>query len=139
MFKFSKEEKSSIVAKYSQKLVDRICSLIREDSYTIAEICLICRYKQGYLLYLDENKSDFPTYKKRKTHGCNSLLPSPEVFIKERFKVVRWKSRRSRMSIVVNLWLMRMEKKQKPKIKEKTIVKKHPAGCRCYYFHLDKW
>ena len=47
------------MAKYSQKLVDRICSLIREDSYTIAEICdLVGINKDTYYTWM-KTKSDF--------------------------------------------------------------------------------
>lgn len=67
------------MAKYSQKLVDRICSLIREDSYTIAEICdLVGINKDTYYTWM-KTKSDFSdSVKKRRMHGCNSLLPRPK-------------------------------------------------------------
>ena len=62
------------MAKYSQKLVDRICSLIREDSY-----------KQGYLLYLDENKIRLFRLYKKSGRRTDAILccRGPEVFIKE--------------------------------------------------------
>ncbi len=47
------------MAKYSRQLVDRICSLIREDSYTIAEICdLVGINKDTYYTWM-KTKSDF--------------------------------------------------------------------------------
>ena len=47
------------MAKYSKKKADKICSLIRKDSYTIIEICSLSRIsKETYYRWLEE-KPDF--------------------------------------------------------------------------------
>ena len=93
------------MAKYSQKLVDRICSLIREDSYTIAEICDL----------VGINKDTYYTWMKTKSDFSDSIKKAEDArmqfFVAEAQKSLLKKIQR--MSIVVNLWLMRMEKRNR--------------------------
>ena len=73
------------MAKYSQKLVDRICSLIREDSYTIAKICdLVGINKDTYYTWMKTKSELFRLYKKAEDARIAILCcRGPEVFIKE--------------------------------------------------------
>ena len=100
------------MAKYSQKLVDRICSLIREDSYTIAEICDL----------VGINKDTYYTWMKTKSDFSDSIKKAEDArmqfFVAEAQKITYVDSGKP----VVD---ENGKEKQKPKIKEKTIVKKH--------------
>ena len=115
------------MAKYSQKLVDRICSLIREDSYTIAEICdLVGINKDTYYTWM-KTKSDFSDSVKKAedarmqffvAEAQKSLLKKIQGYEVEESKITYIDSGKP----VVD---ENGKEKQKPKIKEKTIVKKH--------------
>ena len=115
------------MAKYSQKLVDRICSLIREDSYTIAEICdLVGINKDTYYTWM-KTKSDFSDSIKKAedarmqffvAEAQKSLLKKIQGYEVEESKITYVDSGKP----VVD---ENGKEKQKPKIKEKTIVKKH--------------
>lgn len=129
MFKFNKEETEEqyFMAKYSRQLVDRICSLIREDSYTIAEICdLVGIHKDTYHTWI-KTKSDFSDSIKKAeddrmqffvAEAQKSLLKKIQGYDVEESKTVYVDSGKPIIDETG-------KEKQKPKIKEKTIVKKH--------------
>lgn len=115
------------MAKYSRQLVDRICSLIREDSYTIAEICdLVGIHKDTYHTWI-KTKSDFSDSIKKAeddrmqffvAEAQKSLLKKIQGYDVEESKTVYVDSGKPIIDETG-------KEKQNPKIKEKTIVKKH--------------
>lgn len=115
------------MAKYSQKLVDRICSLIREDSYTIAEICdLVGINKDTYYTWM-KTKSDFSdSVKKAEDARMQFFVAEAQKSLLK--KIQGYEVEESKITYIDSGKPMVDEngkEKQKPKIKEKTIVKKH--------------
>jgi hypothetical protein len=66
------------MAKYSKKIVDKICNLLKSDSYTIAEVCRLVGIAESTFFDWQANKVEFSEcIKKPKTTGCNSLSLKP--------------------------------------------------------------
>lgn len=105
------------MAKYSKKLVERITELIRSDSYTIAEICQIVGLsKDTYYRWLKE-KSDFSdTIKRAEEEFTQDVLVECKKSLR---KLITGYTVDEVKTIYQN------SKDDKPKIKEKTIIKKH--------------
>nr|DAJ17287.1 MAG TPA: putative terminase small subunit [Siphoviridae sp. ct8TV20] len=62
------------MARYNTDIVERICSLIREDSYTIAEICHYVNIsKETYYQWL-KTKTDFSDAIKKAEDDFNSMI-----------------------------------------------------------------
>lgn len=62
------------MAKYSKKIVDQICTLIRKDSYTIAEICSLSGISESTYHEWKATKSEFSEAIKKAGDDFNSLL-----------------------------------------------------------------
>lgn len=116
------------MAKYSRQLVDRICSLIREDSYTIAEICdLVDIHKDTYHTWM-KTKSDFSdSIKKAESDRMQFFVAEAQKSLLK--KIQGYEVEESKTVYVDNGKPIIDEEtgkeKQKPKIREKTIIKKH--------------
>lgn len=116
------------MAKYSRQLVDRICSLIREDSYTIVEICdLVQINKDTYHTWM-KTKSDFSdSIKKAENDRMQFFVAEAQKSLLK--KIQGYEVEESKTVYVDNGKPVVDEEtgkeKQKPKIREKTIVKKH--------------
>lgn len=116
------------MAKYSRQLVDRICSLIREDSYTIAEICdQVQINKDTYHTWM-KTKSDFSdSIKKAENDRMQFFVAEAQKSLLK--KIQGYEVEESKTVYVDNGKPVIDEEtgkeKQKPKIREKTIVKKH--------------
>lgn len=62
------------MAKYNNKLTEKICSLIEEDSYTVDEICTIVGISSSTYYYWKTNKSEFLDSIKKAEAVLNSKL-----------------------------------------------------------------
>lgn len=66
------------MAKYSAELTERICSHLRADSYTIAEICKIVGIAESTFYEWKDSKVEFSeAIKKLKRSADTSLRPKP--------------------------------------------------------------
>lgn len=103
--------------KYNKKIVKRITDLIKADSYTIAEICSlsgIC--KDTYYQWL-ESKPDFSDVVEKARKDFDDILASEAK--KSLIKLVKGYEVDETKTVYTE------GKDGKPKIKEKTTVKKH--------------
>ena len=53
------------MAKYNIKIVEKICSLIRADSYTIAEVCRLSGISESTFHEWKASKPEFSEYIKK--------------------------------------------------------------------------
>lgn len=103
--------------KYNKKIVKRITDLIKADSYTIAEICSlsgIC--KDTYYQWI-ESKPDFSDAVEKARKDFDDILASEAK--KSLIKLVKGYEVDETKTVYTE------GKDGKPKIKEKTTVKKH--------------
>ena len=103
--------------KYNKKIVDRICSLIESDSYTIREICSLSGINVDTFYDWMKNKPDFSEAVTRARDKFDEIL------IKEakdslRKKVTGYEVDEKKTTYVNG-------KDGKPIIKEQTTIKKH--------------
>ena len=105
------------MAKYSKIRVAQICSLIRKDSYTIAEICSISGIDEAtYYRWLKE-KSEF----------CEAVTRAREDFNEARLV----ECERSLVKLISGYdyeeikTVMSKNSKGEPTVKERTVTKKH--------------
>ena len=62
------------MAKYSAELTERICSLIRADSYTIAEICKIVGIAESTFYEWKDSKAEFSEAIKKAQEECRGFF-----------------------------------------------------------------
>lgn len=117
-----------MMAKYSKIIVDKICSLIREDSYTIAEICEQVGISEAiYFKWKNEKVEFFESIKKAEearlqfflAEAKKSLLKKIQGYDIEETKTVYLKPNKD--DVVVD----DESGKKKLKVKEQTVIKKH--------------
>lgn len=115
------------MAKYSKNIVDKICSLIREDSYTIAEICQQVGISEAiYFRWKNDKVEFFESIKKAEdarlqlfvTEAKKSLLKKIQGYDVEETRTVYLKPAKDDTTD-------EKEAKKKLKVKEQTVIKKH--------------
>jgi transposase-like protein len=108
------------MAKYSKKIVDSICKLIKSDSYTIAEVCSQVGINQDTYFVWKREKPEFSEAVKKAEderraffalEAKKSLLKKIQGYEVDETKTVYVDDKKEGLS--------------KPKIKEKTITKKY--------------
>lgn len=111
------------MAKYNKKIVDEICSLIKEDSYTIAEICKkVGIAKDTYYDWLNK-KSDFSdSIKKAENEFKENILIECNRSLR---KLITGYMAQEKKVITVDSGKKDDRGRPIPKIKEQTIVDKH--------------
>jgi hypothetical protein len=107
----SNEERTAIQAK--------ICELVATDSYTIPEVCQAVKiHKDTYYAWFNDEKSDFSdAIKKAKTDFLNSIAIEAQKSLLKRVKGYEVEETKTVYS----------DNNGKPKIKERTVTKKHIA------------
>lgn len=107
------------MAKYSKKIVDRICKLISSDSYTIAEICKQVGINQDTYFTWKKEKPEFSeaVEKAKDSFNADTLVECE----KSLSKLIKGYDYEEKKVIYIE------NKEGKPKIKEQTIIKKHVA------------
>jgi transposase-like protein len=104
------------MAKYSKKIVNDICKLIKQDSYSIAEICLKVGISERSYYNWQSNNAEFAESIKRAEQDFNSLLIVEAK--KSLMKLVQgYEVEETRTAYV--------DKDGKPRIKEKISTIKH--------------
>lgn len=112
------------MAKYSKKIVENICSLIKKDSYTIAEICSLSGiHKDTYYDWL-EKKPDFSyAVKKAKQEFDEFIIFEAR---KSLVKMIQGYTVQEKKTVTVDSG-KKNDETGKPivKVKEHTVIDKH--------------
>lgn len=108
------------MAKYSKKIVKRITDLIREDSYTVAEICSMSGISESTFHEWKANKPDFSEAVARARECFDEVLVR-EAKNSLRKKVKGYEVEESRITYVQN----QKDAEGRPKIKEKILIRKN--------------
>lgn len=111
------------MAKYSKKMVDNICHLLKSDSYTIAEVCRMVGINPDTYYDWQANKPDFSERIKKAqdermmffvSEAKKSLLKKVQGYTVDETKTVYVDSGRTKPG-----------EKSQPKVKEVIITEKH--------------
>lgn len=114
------------MAKYNTKIVETICSLIRADSYTIAEVCRLSGISESTFHEWKASKPEFSECIKKAeaarmeffvTEAKKSLLKKIQGYTVDESKTVYVDSKESEIDPKTG------KKVVKPKVKEQTIIK----------------
>jgi hypothetical protein len=97
--------------------VNRICSLISKDSYTIAEICVIVKISERCYYTWQEENTEFAESIARAREQFDELLVSEAK--RSLVKKIKGYEVDEKKTVYVN------DADGKPKIKEQTTIKKH--------------
>jgi hypothetical protein len=111
------------MAKYNKKIVKNICSLIKRDSYTIAEICaLVGISKETYYKWIG-NKPDFADAIKNAKGEYDEFIAAEAK--KSLLKKIQGYTVQEKKVVMVEGKDKDETGKHKPKIKEQTIIDKY--------------
>ena len=111
------------MAKYNKKIVEDICSLIREDSYTIAEICeKVGIVKDTYYRWIAE-KADFSDNIKKAQEDFNSLIVVEAK--RSLVKLIKGYTVQEKKTITADTGKKDENDKPIVKVKEHTVTEKH--------------
>lgn len=111
------------MAKYNKKIVKNICSLIKRDSYTIAEICaLVGISKETYYKWIG-NKPDFADAIKNAKGEYDEFIAAEAK--KSLLKKIQGYTVQEKKVVMVESKDKDETGKYKPKIKEQTIIDRH--------------
>lgn len=103
--------------KYSKKIVNRICSLLSKDSYTIAEVCSMVGISESCFYKWQENITEFTEAIARARDQFDELL------VKEAKTSLRKKVNGYDVDEKKTVYVNGQD--GKPVIKEQTTIKKH--------------
>lgn len=107
------------MAKYSKKIVKRICELIEADSYTVAEICSMSGIHHDTYYEWLKNKPEFADAVTRAREQFDDIL------VKEAKNSLRKKVSGYEVEEQRTVYIEDKKGDKKPKIKEQTRIKKH--------------
>lgn len=131
------------MAKYSKKIVERICELISTDSYTIAEICQqVGISKETYYQWL-KTKSDFSDAIKKAEDEFNDLMKAEAK--KSLVKLVKGFTVQEKRTVTADTGKKDENGKPIVKVKEHAVIDKHyPPNTAAVIFTLtnrdpDNW
>lgn len=111
------------MTKYNKKIVKNICSLIKRDSYTIAEICaLVGISKETYYQWIG-NKPDFADAIKNAKGEYDEFIAAEAK--KSLLKKIQGYTVQEKKVVMVEGKDKDETGKYKPKIKEQTIIDRH--------------
>lgn len=112
------------MAKYSKKVIEKITSLIKEDSYTIAEICLKVGISERSFYNWQKNSAEFADAIKRAEEEFNSLLVVEAK--KSLMKLVKGYTVQEKKTVTADTG-KKDEHTGKPivKVKEHSVIEKH--------------
>jgi hypothetical protein len=111
------------MAKYSKKLVNQICSLIKEDSYTIAELCLKVGISERSFYEWKTKYAEFAEAIKRAEDDFNSLLVVEAK--KSLVKLVKGYTIQEKRTVTIDSGKKNEEGKPVVKVKEHTVTDKY--------------
>jgi len=111
------------MAKYNKKIVDNICSLIRTDSYTVAEICkLVGISERTYYDWLSKNADFAEVIKKAQDRFNEDVLIECK---KSLVKLIKGYTVQEKRTITVDTGKRDENDKPIVKVKEHTVTDKH--------------
>lgn len=112
------------MAKYSKRITNKICSLIKEDSYTVAEICLKAGISERSYYDWKNKYAEFADAIKKAEDDFNSLLVVEAK--KSLMKLVQGFMVQEKKTVTVDSG-RKDEETGKPivKVKEHTVAEKH--------------
>lgn len=112
------------MAKYSKKIVNKICSLIKKDSYTIAEICSLSGISESTYHEWKASKSEFSESIKKASGDFDEMLVAEAK--KSLVKKVKGYTVQEKRTVTVDSG-KKNEESGKPivKVKEHTLIEKH--------------
>lgn len=111
------------MAKYSKKMVDNICYLLKSDSYTIAEVCRMVGINPDTYYDWQANKPDFSERIKKAQDERMMFFVSEAK--KSLLKKVQGYTVDETKTVYVDSGKTKPGEKPQPKVKEQTIIKKH--------------
>lgn len=110
------------MAKYNQKRVKHICSLISKDSYTIAEICSLSGISESTYYEWVEAKPEFSEKVKEAQAKFDKLLVAEAK--KSLMKKIKGYTVEEKKTVTVDSGKKTPDGKSIPKIKEQTVTEK---------------
>lgn len=112
------------MAKYSKKIIDKICSLIKKDSYTVAEICSMSGISESTYFEWKAKKPEFSeAIKKAEDEFYSFMIVEAR---KSLVKKIQGYTVQEKKTVTVDSG-KKNEETGKPvvKVKEHTVVEKH--------------
>jgi hypothetical protein len=109
--------------KYSKDIVNKICSLIREDSYTIAEICSIVGINKDTFYKWKETKSDFSDSIKKAQNDFDEMLVAEAK--KSLVKMIKGYTEQEKKTVTVDTGKRDDNNKPIIRVKEHSVIDKH--------------
>ncbi len=109
--------------KYSKDIVNKICSLIREDSYTIAEICSIVGINKDTFYKWKETKSDFSDSIKKAQNDFDEMLVAEAK--KSLIKMIKGYTEQEKKTVTVDTGKRDDNNKPIIRVKEHSVIDKH--------------
>lgn len=109
--------------KYDKDIVNKICALIREDSYTIPEICQLVGIAESTYHEWKTKKPEFSESIKKAQSNFDNLLVAEAK--KSLVKMVRGYTVQEKKTVTVDTGKRDNENKPIIKIKEHSVVDKH--------------
>jgi hypothetical protein len=111
------------MAKYSRKMVDQICSLIKKDCYTIAELCSLSGITRETYYAWRKSHPDFSDALTRAREDYDQLV------VKEAknslMNKIRGYTVQETRTVMVDAGKSGPDGKPLPKIRERTVIEKH--------------
>lgn len=109
--------------KYDKDIVNRICTLIREDSYTIAEICQLVGINEDTFYEWKRKKPEFSDSIKKAQSDFNALLVAEAK--KSLVKMIKGYTVQEKKTVTADTG--KRDKNNKPiiKVKEHSVTDKH--------------
>lgn len=111
------------MAKYTKELLEKICSLIKEDSFTIAEICINVGISERSFYDWQTKYAEFADSIKRAREDFNSLLIVE--CKKSLIKKIRGYTIQEKKTITADTGKLTEDGKPIVKVKEHSVTDKH--------------
>lgn len=109
--------------KYDKDIVNKICNLIREDSYTIAEICQLVGINEDTYYEWKKKKPEFSESIKKAQYDFDTLLVAEAK--KSLVKMVRGYTVQEKKTVTADTGKRDNDNKPIIKVKEHSVVEKH--------------
>jgi len=126
--------KTGSMAKYSKKIVDKICNLLKSNSYTIAEVCRIVAISERTFYEWQAKKVEFSEcIKKAKEDRIQFFVAEAK---KSLLKKVQGYTVDETKTVYVDSGKAKPGEKPQPKVKEQIITEKHVSPSLDVIIHI---
>lgn len=109
--------------KYDKDIVNKICALIREDSYTIAEICKLVGITEETFYQWKRRKTEFSESIKKAQSDFNNLLVAEAK--RSLVKMIRGYTVQEKKTVTADTGKRDNDNKPIIRVKEHSVVEKH--------------